>query len=61
MCCGFQLFKCDEQGQCTDFGQFHPDNSRDGDRRGKDRDRDVWTARPHTGFIGTMRRAFNPS
>jgi len=27
VCCGFQLFKCDDQGQCTDFGQFHPDNS----------------------------------
>ncbi len=26
-CCGYQLFKCDDDGKVTDFGQFHPDNS----------------------------------
>jgi len=36
VCCGFNCFKCDDQGQCTDFGQFHPDNRgtvADGDDR----------------------------
>jgi signal transduction histidine kinase/ligand-binding sensor domain-containing protein len=27
VCCGFQLFKCEANGDCTDYGEFHPDNS----------------------------------
>jgi len=51
VCCGFQLFKCDEQGRCTDFGQFHPDNSGTvATVMIEDRDGDVWIGTTYNGL-----------
>lgn len=51
VCCGFQLFKCDEQGQCTDFGQFHPDNSGTvATVMIEDRDGAVWIGTSYSGL-----------
>jgi signal transduction histidine kinase/ligand-binding sensor domain-containing protein len=59
VCCGYQLFKCDENGNCTDYGQFHPDNSgTEATVMLEDRDGHVWIGTSYSGLYRHDGREF---
>jgi signal transduction histidine kinase/ligand-binding sensor domain-containing protein len=53
VCCGFHIYKCDDQGKIQDFGEFHPENSGTvATVMLEDRDGNVWIG---TSFSGLYR------
>jgi signal transduction histidine kinase/streptogramin lyase len=51
VCCGHQLLKCDEAGNVTDYGEFHPDNSGTvATTMLEDKDGDIWIGTTYNGL-----------
>jgi signal transduction histidine kinase/ligand-binding sensor domain-containing protein len=59
VCCGFHIYKCDEQGKTTDFSEFHPENSGTvANVMLEDHDGNVWIGTSFSGLYHGDRAGF---